>query len=229
MRSSRRWCLLMDLKWARPIFFCSHDLSEDGHEYRNFFLRDVCRATSAAPSYFEPAGILSATKVQHAFVDGGVFANNPTLCAIAEVSKAQGVINPTDMLLVSLGTGKTPRTFSFSRFKSRIALLLVPDLINIMMSGVAETTHHIVKNVFRTLGVSDQYIRLDADIASPKVAAMDNATPRNIDKLRAIADGYIGENDDLLDELANRLVGTTERSDRSGLESMKRGLIFSKP
>lgn len=215
------------LEMGATYFFCSHDLDEAGREYRDFFLRDVCRSTSAAPSYFEPAGVVSVSKVQHAFVDGGVFANNPTLCAIAEVSKARGVIDPTQMLLISLGTGKTPRTFDYNRFKSKMALFLVPDLIQIMMSGVSETTHHIVKNVFRTLNVSKQYIRLDAEIANPKVGEMDNASRENIDRLRAIADGFIENHETELDDLAAQLIDIGNGAGE--LESAQPRLVFAKP
>lgn len=228
LRQALRPCLVpaYSLEMGATYFFCSHDLAEEGREYRDFYLRDVCRATSAAPSYFEPAGVFSATKVRHAFVDGGVFANNPTLCAIAEVSKARGVIDPMQMLLVSLGTGKTPRTFDFNRFKSKLALFLVPDLINIMMSGVAETTHHIVKNVFRTLKVDQQYIRLDAEIANPKVGEMDNASRQNIDRLRAIAGSFIENNEENLAQLAAQLIKIGHPANE--LEALQPRLVFGK-
>ena len=63
-------------------------------------MRDVARATSAAPTYFDPAVVQD----KYVFIDGGIFANNPSLCAYLE---AQVTIPKTDMLFISLGTGET--------------------------------------------------------------------------------------------------------------------------
>lgn len=201
-------CLIpaYNLEAGATYFFCKHDHDSSQRPFRNFYVRDLCRATSAAPSYFEPASIVSQSAVKHPFVDGGVFANNPTLCAIAEVSKAKGSIQPSEMLILSLGTGEVKKSYSVRRFSRSLALLIIPDLINIMMSGVSETTHHIVKNIFHNLGCADNYVRLSPEFTDAKVAAMDNASPANIDRLRTAADYLIAENEALIDTLAGRLI-----------------------
>ncbi len=217
-------CLIptYNLELAATYFFCSHD-HEDGVDHaRDFFARDACRATSAAPSYFEPATIFSASKVKHACVDGGVFANNPTLCAIAEVGKTAEHYTPINMRLLSLGTGKVRPNFRLRSFQKRIALLNIPSLIQIMMGGVAETTHHIVKNVFSNLNVRDNYLRLDPDMPDAEIAAMDNATPDNIQRLRAITEQFIEQHCDDIDRWAKHLVESNE------LESAHSALSFSK-
>jgi hypothetical protein len=45
----------------------------------------VARAATAAPTYFTPAHIrtLPAAELPYSLIDGGVFANNPALCAYA--------------------------------------------------------------------------------------------------------------------------------------------------
>ena len=50
---------------------------------------DAARATSAAPSYFEPAQVTDLAGAHtYALVDGGVFAVNPSLCAYADLAAA---------------------------------------------------------------------------------------------------------------------------------------------
>lgn len=217
-------CLIptYNLELAATYFFCSHDHTDEVDAARDFLVRDVCRATSAAPSYFEPASIFSASKVKHACVDGGVFANNPTLCAIAEVGKTAEHYTPINMRLLSLGTGKVKPTYKLRAFQKRIALLNIPDLIQIMMGGVAETTHHIVKNVFSNLNVKGNYLRLDPDMPDAHIAAMDNATPENIQRLRAITEQFIEHNFDDIDRWAKQLVDSNE------LEGARSVLSFSK-
>ncbi|MCW5924420.1 MAG: patatin-like phospholipase family protein [Saprospiraceae bacterium] len=201
-------CLIpaYNLELAATYFFCRHDHENAVEPARDFLVRDVCRATSAAPSYFKPATFLSASNVQHACVDGGVFANNPTLCAIAEVGKTAEHYTPVNMKLLSLGTGKVRHTFRLRSFQKRIALLNIPDLINIMMGGVAETTHYIVKNTFRNLGVKDNYLRLEPILPDAQTGAMDNATPENIQRLRAMTEQFIDHHNDELDDWAKQLV-----------------------
>jgi patatin-like phospholipase/acyl hydrolase len=59
---------------------------------------DVALATSAAPTYFPAATVDSAR-----LVDGGVFANNPSVLAIAEATSMLGV--PLDAIRVlNIGT-----------------------------------------------------------------------------------------------------------------------------
>lgn len=217
-------CLIptYNLELGATYFFCRHDHEDAIDPARDFYVRDACRATSAAPSYFEPASIMSASQVQHSCIDGGVFANNPTLCAIAEVGKTAEHYTPINMMLLSLGTGQVRPTFQLRAFQKRIALLNIPDLIQIMMGGVAETTHHIVKNVFSNLKVKDNYLRLDPDMPDATIGAMDNATPENIQRLRAITEQYIEHHYDEIDNWAKQLVQSDE------LEGAHKGLSFSK-
>lgn len=75
-------CLITayDIDRRSSHFFNQHDCALLG-EGADVVVRDVCRATSAAPTYFEAAQIKSCSGVSYPLVDGGVFANNPTLCA----------------------------------------------------------------------------------------------------------------------------------------------------
>ncbi len=71
-----------DIRRRRAMFFTQHDALKGPP--RDFRVRDVLRAATAAPSYFEAANIESRSGVHYPCIDGGVFANNPTLCAYAE-------------------------------------------------------------------------------------------------------------------------------------------------
>jgi patatin-like phospholipase/acyl hydrolase len=44
-------------------------------------MADAARATSAAPTYFSPAELDQDRHHYRALVDGGVFVNNPAMCA----------------------------------------------------------------------------------------------------------------------------------------------------
>jgi uncharacterized protein len=65
-----------EIQLRAPFFFRSERAKSDA-DY-DFPMRQVARATSAAPTYFEPAKVEVPGPVDYyALVDGGVFANNP--------------------------------------------------------------------------------------------------------------------------------------------------------
>ena len=104
-----------DLTARHPYFFKTRRARARPDE-RNHFLRDVARATAAAPTYFEPAAVPTpgGGSVRY-LVDGGVFANNPASCAYVE---ALSVKPPDDeIVLVSLGTGVTTRPIRYQEAK----------------------------------------------------------------------------------------------------------------
>jgi patatin-like phospholipase/acyl hydrolase len=55
---------------------------------QDFYMRDVARATSAAPTYFPSAEIKNVNaSIQLSLIDGGVGMNNPSKLVIDEVKK----------------------------------------------------------------------------------------------------------------------------------------------
>jgi len=77
---------------------------------RDFLLREIVRASTAAPHYFEPEDIEVAQGVTGAFVDGGVSPyNNPSLqlmlLATLEGYHLQWPVGADKLLIASVGTG----------------------------------------------------------------------------------------------------------------------------
>ena len=63
---------------ARRAHFFNQDNDRQGNA-RDYLVRDVIRATTAAPSYFEVAQAHSFADDHYPLIDGGVFANNPAM------------------------------------------------------------------------------------------------------------------------------------------------------
>jgi uncharacterized protein len=78
--------------------------------YRGISLVDAALATSAAPSYFPPYEIAGLGY----FADGGVFANNPSIAAVAEALASDRAGNLDNLRVLSLGTGTTPQGLTAS-------------------------------------------------------------------------------------------------------------------
>ena len=101
----------------KPIIVTSYDINNNeiimfksrrSHEYGyDTTLKNVCRATSAAPTYLPPYD-MRYMNVDRKLVDGGVYINNPSMAGIADALryKYKGEeIRLEDIEVLSLGSG----------------------------------------------------------------------------------------------------------------------------
>jgi len=90
---------------------------------------DVGLYTSAAPTYFPSVD---------GYVDGGVYANNPAMCALAQTQDTRYSPTPalSDVLLLSLGTGTSLQYVTGKTLDWGYAQWVKP-LINLMLDGTA--------------------------------------------------------------------------------------------
>jgi uncharacterized protein len=106
----------------------------------DFELASIARATSAAPTYFAPARIANKAGQSFTMIDGGVFANNPTMCAIVETRHLYGALNQTvDVMVVSLGTGSYPIRIDAAAAMHWGDLSWAVPIISIFQDGNAQT------------------------------------------------------------------------------------------
>lgn len=184
---------------AKAVFFNSR---EQNAEKGDFLLREVLRSTSAAPTYFNPAmlGFHAAKGKPMVNLDGGVFANNPAMCAYAEAratvfpdwkdDKKDNKIFPTarNMLMLSLGTGggyvDLGNTANAARWKLLSWASKTPD---IMMDGALHTVNYQMQKLFESLEGEEvkNYKRVDfpklKDSDMPPYSTdMADASPDNV-------------------------------------------------
>ena len=102
-----------DIERRSPFFFQSRN-AKLNRSY-DFKMKQVARATTAAPTYFEPFKLERDASDYDALIDGGVFANNPTLCGFVEAKSTHP--GTDNFLVVSLGTGEMTRRFLYDETK----------------------------------------------------------------------------------------------------------------
>jgi len=180
-------------------------------DIRDFYIRDVCRATSAAPTYFSVAEVYSMAGVRYPLLDGGVFATNPSLSGLIEVTRAFNQTRINDIFILSLGTGKSKKSYDYDLFRNSSAATIVPALIDIMMSGVAETSNFFLEQLFKSVGKETNYVRVEPTYLHSIAEELDAASPTNIKKLLALADRSISENSEQIDRLVAMLLDEYER------------------
>lgn len=194
-----------DIERREPYFFKTRHAKDKARD-RNHYLRDVARATSAAPTYFEPAEVKTIGEVatRRALVDGGVFANNPAMCALVEAID-HGAL-PDEVLLVSLGTGTATRMIPYQEAKDWGALGWVRPIIGVMMDGVADAVDYQLCMLMpnKTRGDAQRYFRFDT-VLDLALDDMDAANAANIQALKDEASQIIDENGDELARLIEKL------------------------
>src|SRR5204863_755766 len=121
-----------------PFFFKSWRAQEDAT--LDFPMRLAARATSAAPTYFEALRLETATSAEYySLIDGGMFANNPAMCAYAEVRR---LWPEADVALVSLGTGQLTRPLPWSDIKNWGLVEWARPALDVVFDGVSDATDY---------------------------------------------------------------------------------------
>ena len=157
-----------DIQNRVPVFFKSWS-----EKFKSVEMRHIARATSAAPTFFEPALVPINGKTE-ALVDGGVFINNPSVSAYVEAMK---IFPGEEIILVSIGTGELvrPRRYEEAKDWGKIGWMI--PVLGCMFDGVSDAANYQMKQL-----LGDNYIRLQTSLS---IASddMDNATKGNINLL----------------------------------------------
>ena len=182
-----------------PFFFRSSRASQN--PLYDFPARSVARATSAAPTYFEPAKLVANpgdTVPYYALVDGGVFANNPAMCAYAE---ARATKPDCAILLASVGTGQATEKLSYDQAKGWGLIGWARPVLDVVFDGVADTVDYQLKLL---LPGKAQYFRFQTPLDAGE-DAMDDVSPANLARLVATADKLVQDRRDDIRQLCEAL------------------------
>jgi len=192
-----------EIERSLPFFFRS-SMARQRPDY-DFPARDVARAASAAPTYFQPMKILTGTNSDHyTLIDGGVFANNPAACALVEARTTHP--DAAGYFIVSLGTGALNYSFPYDRAKNwGLAKWAIP-VLDIVFDGVSKTVDYQLRQLLPG-AASDcqQYYRFQTTLDGGNYR-LDNASPANITALKALAGELIEERSDDLNKICDALI-----------------------
>ena len=164
-----------------PVIFKSFD-----PKHRELPVWEVCRASSAAPTYF-PAHAMKVEGRSCSLIDGGVVANNPTACAIAEaLRKDAQVDNSRDLVVLSVGTGERTRSIDLASAQSWGALEWAVPIIDVLFDGNTDSVDYIARQL-----VGDGYYRMQAELRVG-LDDLDDTSETNVLGLEMLAEEYLG-------------------------------------
>ncbi len=164
----------------------------------DFLMRLAALATAAAPTYFEPVKLETDTAAEYySLIDGGVYANNPAMCAYAEMMRDHP---SSEVLLVSLGTGELTRSLPYDKVKDWGLIGWARPLLDVVFDGVSDTTDY---QLCQLLG-SESYQRFQV-VLDQRSERIDDASPGNLRALRLKAEQLIERRSADLDALCERI------------------------
>ncbi|OJW82289.1 MAG: patatin [Bacteroidetes bacterium 46-16] len=172
------------------------------NNYHTNFIRDyhipayqAALATSAAPTYFDPystryTDLKGVVQTFSNKVDGGVFANNPTLLGIVEAQKAFGV-DLADLQVLSLGTGHQRFADACSRKKWGLHYWVTQNnkkrIIELFMQGQSQQVQNLISLLLRGIDKQEKenfiYNRIDTDLDETCLIEMDDTDKGRLEKL----------------------------------------------
>lgn len=177
-----------EIEKRMPYFFKSH-YAKQGLRH-NYLMREVARATAAAPTYFSPIKIeippgASAETGTHTFIDGGVFANNPSMCAYVE---AQTLFpDADDYLVVSIGTGELLESYGYQEAQYWGTANWIQPLFSIVFHGNGAIADHQMQMLLPPSPDGEhRYFRFQTEMHQDNTA-FDEVSEANLESLKELA------------------------------------------
>lgn len=156
---------------------------------------EVALSSASAPIYFPPHSFSysneygSGTNVN--MIDGGIFANNPSLIAILEATDKMGY-DFADIDLLSLGTGKGKHIIKSTWKPKDIWYWLFPKprLLDIILDSQSQITEQYL-NFLKRIAIKDErtfeYLRIQYDLGGDTIE-LNASDKKSIRRLEAIGD-----------------------------------------
>lgn len=166
----------------------------------DFFMRDVVRAATAAPTFFEPHRVVIEDQSggQHILIDGAVYANNPSMIAFSEMQR----VGAPDIVLVSFGTGDEVETMHWEEVKSWGLAQWARPILNVVFDSASECVDYQLRHL---LG-PERYHRFQVPLSHAS-HRLDDTSQENLERLSHEAECMIHAHDKELDHLCEQLVG----------------------
>lgn len=123
----------------------------------------------AAPGYFPAVG--------NGLVDGGLAANDPSVCAIAEALRLDPGASPRDLALISVSAGRPPDPLPTAKLQAWGFAQWAPHILTRVFHGQESATAYAVDQLL----APERRVRTAIALES---GALDDASPANLDGMQ---------------------------------------------
>jgi uncharacterized protein len=214
-----------EIETCRPYFFSRRKARARQSGRLDPLMWEVARCTSAAPTYFAPFQIKRSRRSHLpplTFVDAGVFANNPTLCAYAEAvtinsQRADGSspepqpggskqsdrpvearssepdrAEEVDYLVLSLGTGELNARIRYEDAKRWGTIHWARPLIDIAYDGSSDIVDGQMRQLMSVVKRPYLYYRFQPALSEAN-NALDDTSDANMQDLKRRAESLFND------------------------------------
>lgn len=191
-----------EIEKRETLFFKSSKVKKSTQS--DYFMKDVARATSAAPAFFPAAKIndVEDKETLHC-IDGGTFASDPAMCAYAEAKSRYPEMET--VILLSLGTGSYTEPISYNSAKNWGVISWTIPLFGVLFDGMPDTVEYQLKKILNINTSHQQYFfRLQLDLTK-STDSLDNSSKANLVEVKKLAHKMIEEKSSLIDEICRIL------------------------
>lgn len=187
----------------------------DSKKDYDFRVTDALRATTAAPTYFEPAETFSVPKPdspnpdarrreRFVLVDGGIYANNPSMVGFMQAFASAPP--DADIVVVSIGTGTSKQPYPLKQIQGWGQIGWINPYQNVPILSASMDGQASAAVDMMTVALGGRHFRFDAPLKSPgrddgPNEAYDDASPANIEALEHFSRRLIRNNHSQLEQV----------------------------
>lgn len=211
----RRFMLDTRLKeLVKPCLIPAYDIQQQSAYYFNsetaksqpsedYAVWQVAQSTASAPIYFGPFQAQAADGNTRVLIDGGVFANNPSMSAYHHLQ--QLLPEPANLTMVSLGTGCTSQAYAMKDLKAKGLLNCWKPLIHILGTAKSRSTEQLTREVLESAAAGHNYFRINPPLTGAS-SNMDDVSAHQITSLRSLGESYIKQKQAMMQKLVYQLL-----------------------
>lgn len=179
-----------------PYFFKTKNCRKNSPKVENPYMWECVRATTAANGYFKPYKM----DYNHTFLDGGVFANTPAMCAYAQAKSDYG--EKEKIFILSIESGENLIGYNYNTIKNWGMLQWALPFFRQTSISASDTVDYMLRALTHT---SDKYYHLQSKLSEDSIK-MDDASPENIKRLEKVAKNTIKNNERTINDIARYFI-----------------------
>ena len=182
-----------DLKNNEVLMFKTRNAIWNKEQY-NAKLKDVCRATSAAPTYL-PSFEMEYGGKKRICIDGGIYINNPAMAAVSDVLRSIEGLNIKDIECLSLGTGVYSENLGIKKTNSWGLLNWAKPIATLMMQASSKATTYECNEILK------KHLRLQVCIDVESKSDMSDSSPETTKYIIDKVHKDILDNDEVIESI----------------------------
>ena len=168
--------------------------------YAKVPLWEICISSASAPTYF-PAHRIEQDGQEYSLIDGGICANNPVSCAVAEAIKILRESSDKSMgdiiekiKVISIGTGDPAAPIPWEKVRGWGLIQWGLRIADVFMDAPPDIHRYVAEQMMGGTEDDSQppYIRLQLPLGE-SLLTMDDARPANLQALLEETDAYINQ------------------------------------